>query len=140
MKVEKLTRWHMNMLEKQGVVEVIPVYAYLDTLLLNGPAFAGMVDGAVVAAMGLVEQNKDNWRCWAITDPVLAKRYFLGLNKEVRAFFAEYRKPRIETIVLVGNVPGHRWVTEVLGFKPEGIMRKWDDGKHDAVLYSRVME
>lgn len=140
MLIEPLHPTHMLALEEQGAEGAAPIMrrpGYLKALLANGPAFAGIVDEGVVAAVGMGEQNPGNFRCWAITDRKLASRHFLAVNKGIRAFFAESRAPRIETVVFIGNVAGHRWVTRILGFTPEGVMRRFHEGR-DAMLYSRI--
>jgi len=135
--VEQLERWHLEALQKRGVA-VEPLLAradYVDALALHG--FAGLVDEGIVACMGVCEQNPGNFRCWAFTDPELASRYFLRVCKLMRAWLAEFPAPRIETVVYMGNLAGHRWVTKILGFEAEGIMRNFNDGR-DAMLYSRI--
>ena len=136
MQIEPLKPWHMKALEAQGVKEAKPTYAYLNSLMVP-PSFAGVVDAGVVCAMGMVEQNPGNWRCWAITDPKLTRRHFIALNKAMRAFLTEFRKPRIETIVLVGNRAGERWA-ELHGFvRPRDPMHNYCEHGH-AWLYEKV--
>ncbi len=137
MRVEKLERWHLEAMLKRGVtVEPLLERAdYVETLAING--FAGIVDEGVVACMGVCEQNPGNFRCWAFTDDKLASRYFLQICKLMRAWLRQFDARRIETVVYMGNLRGHRWVTEILGFETEGIMRKFGDGG-DAMLYSRI--
>ncbi len=138
MRVEKLERWHLERLQARGVENVALILSresYLTELSIHG--FAGLVAEGVVAAMGLCEQNAGNFRCWAFTDPELASRHFVAVCKLVRAYLVAFKAPRIETVVYMGNVKGHRWVTEILGFETEGIMRNWGEGR-DAMLYSKI--
>ena len=138
MRVEKLERWHLERLRERGVENVALILSresYLAELSING--FAGLIGEGVVAAMGLCEQNAGNFRCWAFTDPELASRHFVSVCKLVRTYLVEFKAPRIETVVYMGNIKGHRWVTEILGFEAEGIMRNWGEGR-DAMLYSRI--
>lgn len=137
MTVEKLQRWHLDMLADQGVAEARPPLSYFDATIASGPAYAGYTREGVVTCMGLILIAPGVYRCWALTDPVLASKHFLAVNKAMRAFLVEHPFPRIETVVLVGNVAGHRWCTELHGFQAEGIMRNWDAGA-DAMLYSRI--
>lgn len=108
---------------------------FIEALTPHG--FAGVAPEGVAAIMGVCEQNAGNWRCWAHTDPVLARRYFVPIVKRMRTWLAEFHVPRIETVVLVGNMQGLRWTRDVLGFKQEGIMRNAFYGA-DAWLLSRV--
>lgn len=136
MTVETLQRWHLDMLADQGVAEARPPLSYFDATIASGPAYAGYTKDGVVTCMGLILLAPGVYRCWALTDPVLASRHFLAVNKAMRAFLAEHPFPRIETVVLVGNIAGARWA-KLQGFKTEGVMRNWNDGK-DALLYSRI--
>jgi hypothetical protein len=136
-KIEQLTRAHVETLAAQGVEEAQEALAYIQKTIDGGPAFAGLVDEGVAACVGLYPINEYTYRCWALTDPKLASRHFLSLNKAMRAWFIESRIPRIETTVSRGNVKGHRWVTKILGFGLEGIMHNFYQG-HDAGLYARI--
>lgn len=135
-RVEKLQRWHLERLRERGVAvdEILDRPDYVDALTINGYA-AVALDG-VCACIGLSEQNHGNYRVWALTDPILASKYFLAINRACRRFLVEFNAPRVETVVYMGNLKGDRWV-RIHGFEPEGVMRNWNDGR-DAMLYSRI--
>lgn len=137
MKIEELQPWHLEKLGRQGVSEAHDAVKFCERMKESGPSFVGWVDEGVVACVGLMCLSPGVYRCWALTDPVLAPKHFLSLNKAMRAWFAEQRIPRIETTVLKGNIAGHRWVTELLGFEMEGVMFNFYQG-YDACLYARV--
>jgi len=134
--VEKLQRWHLDLLADQGVAEARPPLEYFDATVASGPAYAGYVPAGVVTCMGLILLAPGVYRCWALTDPILASRHFLAVNKAMRGFLVEHPFPRIETVVLVGNIAGARWA-KLQGFESEGIMRNFDN-ERDALLYARV--
>lgn len=138
MRTETLKREHVERLAEQGceVGELLTKPDYLRDLLAVGPGFAGVVDDGVVGILGMCEQLPDNYRCWAHTDRELASRHFVALNRAMRAFLTEFRKPRIETVVFVGNEQGRRWA-ELHGFQQEGVMRNYHAG-FDAWLYARI--
>lgn len=110
---------------------------WIDGLVRDPHSFAGVVDEGVVGAMGMIEQTPGTLRCWALTDPQLTKRHFVAVCRKMRAYMAECRARRIETIVQFGNVAGHRWVTEVLGFTRPHVMKAYNE-YGDAVLYERI--
>ena len=137
MKVERLQRHHFEALREQGcnIGGILTTPGYFEALTAQG--FAGVVDAGVVACMGACEQNPGNWRCWAHTDPYLASKHFFALNKAMRGWLAEFRPPRLETVVLVGNLTGIRWARDLHGFQQEGVMQHAFEGR-DAWLLSRV--
>lgn len=140
MKIEQLQRWHVEALAAQGNVEAVPILENERTLLSlieDGPGFAGVADDGVVAIMGMAEYSKGVHRCWALIDPALTRKHFIAICKGMRGFLAEHRHPRVETLVLKGNVPGHRWIRHVLGFEFEGVLRNYSPPQ-DAVIYSRI--
>lgn len=140
MKIEQLQRWHVEAIEKQGAVDATIVLAnerMMRSLLEDGPSFAGTTDEGVVAIMGMAEYSKDVYRCWAITDPTLARKHFFAICKNMRRFLSEHPYPRVETLVLKGNIPGHRWIRHILGFEFEGVLRNFNPPQ-DAVMYSRI--
>lgn len=132
-----MKREHIERLETQGasIGELLIRPDFIAALTPYG--FAGIVDQGIVACLGVVEQNPGNFRCWAHTDDILMSRYFLPACKAMRRWIGEFRVPRLETVVYVGNIRGHRWVQDILGFNYEGMMRNFHDGR-DAWLYSRI--
>jgi hypothetical protein len=68
-KIEQLTRAHVETLAAQGVEEAQEALAYIQKTIDGGPAFAGLVDEGVAACVGLYPINEYTYRCWALTDP-----------------------------------------------------------------------
>jgi hypothetical protein len=138
-----LQRAYLEMLNRQGVAAagwILAKSGYVEALMEH-PAFAGIVrDGgnaAVVAAVGLVEQNPGNFRCWCVSDDRLMSRHFLAVNHGIIKFFRESKARRIETVVQADNAAGHRWVQRILGFSNGFPMQAFnEDGT--AWLYERI--
>jgi len=138
-KIEPIHRRHFEALEKQGVSEVVPAYRYLDNWLENSRAFAGVADEGVLGVGGLLEQNPGNFRLWVFRDPRLTRKYRLVVNRMIVAYLDTCGARRIEAVLQLGNVAGHRWVTKILGFTMAHIMRAFDEDG-DAVLYERISD
>jgi hypothetical protein len=138
--IENLNRDHLFALEKQGskdATDVLRLEGYLESLMVHGPTFAAIVKEGVVAAMGMIEQNEGNFRCWAITDNVLARKYLITLTRAMAYFMDRTPHRRIETIVQAENTAGHRWV-KLLKFGNQFIMHNFNH-LGDAYLYERLV-
>jgi RimJ/RimL family protein N-acetyltransferase len=132
--------WHLQLLslqEKQAHFQ--PLFAaphYGDWLEKNGPAFSAVVDGEIIASLGITPQWENRAVAWGLIGKK-ARRHFVPLTKAIMRFLdlCEYR--RIETPVDVGFEQGDRWA-EMLGFEREGTMRAFMPDGRDCHLYARV--
>lgn len=102
----------------------------------GGPAFSAIVDGEIIAALGVIPQWKHRAIAWGLIGDE-APRHFIALHKAVSRFLrmTEYR--RIETSVSTDFEEGHRWA-RMLGFVNEGTMRAFTPDGRDCDLYARV--
>jgi hypothetical protein len=137
--IEILKREHIVRLHWQGAAAagwILGKSGYVEALMEH-PAFAGIVPEGIVAAVGMVEQNSGNFRCWCVSDGALMSRHFLVVNHEIIKFFRESKARRIETVVQADNATGHRWVQRILGFSNGFPMQAFnEDGT--AWLYERI--
>ena len=104
---------------------------------MEHPAFAGVVSAGVVAAVGTVEQNSGNFRCWCVSDDQLMSRHFLEANHAILKFFRECKARRLATVVQHDNAAGHRWVQRILGFSNGFPMQAFNE-LGTAWLYERI--
>jgi hypothetical protein len=137
--IEILKREHLERLHWQGVAAagwILGKPGYVEALMEH-PAFVGIVPEGVITAVGMVEQNPGNFRCWCVSDDRLLSRHFLVVNHEIIKFFRESKARRIETVVQADNAAGHRWVQRILGFGNGFPMQAFnEDGT--AWLYERI--
>ncbi len=137
--IEKLSRWHMQMLEQQGVPEVRTTWPYLESLIAQ-PSWAGIAEEGVVGAMGFAHMNARNYRCWAITDPALLPKNLTVVSRhmirQMNAMVAEGIANRIETVVQKDNAAALRWM-RILGFTRPHLMTNFNE-YGDAWLLERV--
>lgn len=109
----------------------------LYSLAKSGPSWAVRLDGKLVAVGGHTPMWAGRTVLWgylgADCGPALA-----AMTRKVRAEVAslsvEY--PRIEAYAERHHEQGNRWL-RLLGFKKEGVMRKFANGR-DYVLYARI--
>jgi hypothetical protein len=139
--IETLRREHLEALDRQGTTAagwILAKPGYVEALMEH-PAFAGLVPEGVIAAVGMVEQNPGNFRCWCVSDGRLMSRHFLEANHAIIKFFRESKARRIETVVQADNSAGHRWVQRILGFSNGFPMQAFnEDGT--AWLYERIQD
>ena len=102
----------------------------------SGPAFSAVVDGEIIAALGILPQWTNRAIAWGLIGEK-APQHFLSLHKAVSRFLklSEYR--RIETSVASNFAEGHRWA-QMLGFENEGTMKAFAPDGSDCDLYARV--
>lgn len=100
-------------------------------------------DGVVVGIIGYVELPKGIYSTWAtfsdaVEDiPFSFTRFFVKLHK---LMIQRYRPIRIQAFMAPGNEVDLKWA-EVLGYAPEGVMRKGmitSEGYVDALLVSII--
>ena len=96
-----------------------------------------LVNGVVRACIGLVEYWNNRGELWAIIDRSV-KHEFVSIVRAMKRLLDESDVARMEAIVNVGFVQGHRLV-KLLGFELEApLMRKYGVTGLDCSLYARV--
>lgn len=107
----------------------------------HGAMFTVFVDGRVVAIAGLMGLWKGVGEVWAAFAPG-GERYMKTIHRKSKEVIAEALNNgfwRIQTNVIAGFDKGIRWV-ERLGFKSEGVMRKYSPNGGDMIRYAIVRE
>ena len=114
--------------------KLIQIAAFADD---NSPSYSGFVDDEYAFSAGIV-QAFGVGTVWVVTTP-LVEKYPLWFSKAVRNMLNAgtdlYKLQRVQATVLKENKQAVKWI-EFLGFKREGLMRKYVGGDH--YLYSRV--
>ena len=109
----------------------------LFALIRTGPAWAVRLDGRVVAIGGHTPVWPGRTILWgylgADCGPALAVMT-KEIKRQVRDMLVEF--PRMEAYAERNHAEAHRWL-KLLGFKSEGLMRKFYNGR-DYVLYAKV--
>ena len=107
----------------------------------QGPVWAGVTEGgALVGCSGLSFLWPGVAMGWAIFDPPALRNYRLTVIRTYRAWIPELMRQhgiqRLHTHVYDDQVL-IRWI-EVLGFKREGLMRKYGPGGQDCWMCSII--
>jgi|TARA_R100001530_G_scaffold68371_1_gene48632 RimJ/RimL family protein N-acetyltransferase len=107
----------------------------------NGSSATGIDDNGMVGVIGGVCVVRDGVGvAWAITSDLIVK-YKIYAHRVIRDVvndsFERFNLHRVEASIIVDHTVSHRWV-ERLGFKKEGLMRKFDHKQRDYYLYARV--
>ena len=112
-------------------------HEYAKFLTEGGPHYSMMVDGRVLGCAGVCMITEEHRGvAWALVAKDIG-RSFYSFHKSVLNFLEESNLVRIETAVQYDFHDGHRWA-QLLGFKPEGVMKKYFADGQDAILYARV--
>lgn len=109
---------------------------YAESLYNGGPAFSAVVDGEIIAALGIIPQWENRAVAWGLIGTE-ARRHLLAIHRAVLRFLEMSEYGRIETSVATHFAEGHRWA-QMLGFEREGTMRAYTPEGHDCDLYARV--
>jgi len=98
-------------------------------------SWSGIVNNKIVACAGVVEQWKGRGIAWAFLS-IEAGAHMNKIHRAVKRYLDMADQQRIEAAVDCNFNAGIRWI-EMLGFKLEGKMSKYEFGK-DYYLYARV--
>ena len=108
----------------------------------SGYAWTGIVGTEIIAAGGIAPIWEGVACAWLLSTPLVDK-YKLFLHKTVKNAIKLVTEAkalhRIETAILTDHLVSQKWA-ECLGFKNEGIMRKFDAKKNDYFRYALIME
>jgi hypothetical protein len=109
--------------------------------LLKGMAYTLTTNGEIIACGGVMPFWKGVGEAWVVTSP-LVEKYRLAFAKVVHNKLSEIIRrngyERVQTCVHADFMSSRRWV-ERMGFKPEGLMKKYIGGQ-DYVRYAWVRE
>lgn len=102
-------------------------------------AFTAVCDEGILCCGGLVIPWQGMGSVWTVNGK-LVKKYPITFHKLIRRWLECYQNTyglnRIQALVDPMNYTNVRWI-EALGFKREGIMKKYYNGK-DYCLYAKV--
>lgn len=105
----------------------------------TGLAFTGITDEGIVGCSGVVYRNPKVVEAWAVLS-ILFPKYSFQATKAILKFLKEHQElHRVQIAVNLEFQQGHRWA-QMLGFTPEGIMKKYDEFGNDHMLYAKVSE
>lgn len=110
-------------------------------VLTKGPAYTGIVDGEILACGGIMPFWKGVGEAWVISSEIVCKHplfFAKTIWRKLNILIKEMELERIQTIVDAENKISMNWV-ERMGFKNEGLMRKYINGK-DYYRYALIRE
>lgn len=110
---------------------------YGQELAAAGKAWTALDNGKPIGCSGVVSQWEGRGVAWALLAPDIGPEKFLIIHGAVRDFLRQAPYHRIEAWADMEFKAGHRWL-RMLGFKIEGIMRRFTSDKRDAALYALV--
>ena len=105
-------------------------------------SFSGLFDGKVCVSAGFIKEWPWRGVAWALIDRNVTKQMMIPVHRAVMQAIESYQPTmfhRLEMAVRHDVREAHRWA-KMLGFTPEGIMRKYDELGRDYTLYARVRQ
>lgn len=133
---------HLDALLLQPAQEGVRRYfgdpEYGKMLELPGHAFTAMEGDRVLAMAGVMPRWEGRAEAWALLSGDL-KAHFLRIHCAIRRFLRETPIRRIETAVDANFPEGIAWA-EALGFKNEGLMRRYTPEGRDCFRFARIKE
>lgn len=110
---------------------------YAQEMVDAGEGFA-MVDGEeVIGCAGVSRLDMCRAQSWALISENIGPMRYFQYHKAVRDFLDNCDWQRVEMAVAEMHVEAHRWA-HMLGFKPEGLMKKYFPDGGSATLWARI--
>lgn len=105
--------------------------------LVNGDSYAAVMDGRVVACVGVLPIWQGRGDAWAIIARDIGPKGMHALHYEVRKRLQNVNLRRIEAACDAAFLQAHRWLY-LLGFKYEGPLAKYTPDGRDCLRFAMV--
>ena len=108
-------------------------------LLAAGPSRSITDDaGRVLLCCGVIFFHPNRAHAWTLLSG-RASRHMPFLVKSVLKFLESLPCRRVEMTIRQGFSAGVKWA-RILGFRPEGVMRAYDENGDNCILYARIQQ
>ncbi len=139
--MEHLSQIDLREFDEQVIMGVPDAIDRIKFQAENGVAYTGIdEEGKVIAIGGVTFLWEGVGSGWVLTSELLLK-HKIWVHRTIRDILdtteETYNLHRIESIILKEHKVSMRWA-ERLGFKQEGLLRKYNSQKQDHWLYARV--
>ena len=138
---EDLHKINLRPFDEQVIMGVPKVFDLIALQAQKGIAYTGVNDeGKIIAIGGVVVLWDKVGSGWVMTSDLLLK-YKTWVHRSIKEILelaiVKYNLHRTESIILKDHIVSQKWA-ERLGFKKEGLLKKYDSNKNDYYLYSRI--
>ena len=117
-------------------IKLNPNYAKI--LCEQGTSYTGIDEqGRIIGMMGLLFRHENCAEGWAILSPYV-KQNLKSVVKAVRKVMKDNERVRRIYCTVATNFPEAHRLVRAFGFKPEGILEKWDQFGMDHVMYTII--
>ena len=99
--------------------------------LARGPAFTGLADGEIIACGGILPLWKGVGEAWVVSSELVSLypiTFAKVIWRKMRSIIGELELERVQTTVDKEHKVSQKWL-ERMGFKNEGLMRKFLGGR-----------
>lgn len=121
-----------------GLHNVLRDNSYGEALAKAGPCFTAESGGEVIACIGTIPQWARYQRAWALLSGD-AGRSMVSLTRRIARWLRFHNDGRVDTSVHCDFPQAIRWA-EMLGFRNEGLMRRFDPDGRDCYLFAQVVD
>lgn len=125
---------------KATPVEVFPDLKKRAEQLDGTAAYTAIAGSEIIACAGVVEVWSGVGEAWMLVSD-LVEKYPVFFHRTVKdilnAIYKKYQFQRIQATVRADFEKGHRWI-ETLGFKCEGLMKRYGIDQADHYRYARI--
>jgi hypothetical protein len=145
MRIVPFESWHLGLIElrehdRRAVAFGDDLVARGNAYLRSGPSFTGIQKGRIVVIAGIVRLWTGVGGGWSLTSP-LVEKLPVAFHRAVRRNILELEEKlclhRLQITVQASHVVSQRWV-ERLGFRFEGVLKKYGPDGEDYLLFARV--
>ena len=139
--IVKFKPQHLEMLGRREKDFTIGPYEDVIPYAMNSHSWSAILHGKVAACFGIMSGWPGVAEIWSITGaaadehPILFHRVALTLPNQI---MAHYGLDRLQAVCRADNLRSCKWL-EALGFKKEGVMKKYDALGLDNFMYARVL-
>jgi len=140
--IDHLKYIDLRLLDKQVVMSVPGAINRIEIQAQSGLAYTGIDDeGDIIAIGGVSLLWPGVGAGWVLTSPLMVK-YKIWTHRIIRDILNKAIKVhnlhRIESIILKNHGVSCKWVKR-LGFRKEGLLRKYDSQGNDYWLVARII-
>ncbi len=139
--VEHLKQINLRSFDEQVIMGVPDAFDRIVLQAENGIAYTGIdEEGKIIGIGGIVLLWQGVGSGWVLTSELLLKHkiWFHRTIRDILELTEMARNlHRIESVILKEHVVSMKWA-ERLGFKQEGLLRKYNSQKQDHWLYARI--
>lgn len=105
-----------------------------------GPSYSLFVDDKIIGCGGVILFGYNRGECWMLVSSEIKKykkTVFKAVKEHLDLIVKTNNLRRLQTVVVADYEDGKKFI-ERLGFKPEGLLKKYGPNGEDFLMYART--